>query len=54
MRVGETHEDRIVLKEGVAEGDKIVTEGQIKLQPNAPVRIETDMAMKPQAVRPMQ
>ncbi|MGO9392887.1 efflux RND transporter periplasmic adaptor subunit [Rhodoblastus sp.] len=54
VRVGETREDRIVIKEGVAEGDKIVAQGQIKLQPNAPVRIETDMAMKPQAVRPMQ
>jgi membrane fusion protein, multidrug efflux system len=54
VRVGETREDRVVIKEGVAEGDKIVAQGQIKLQPNAPVRIETDMAMKPQAVRPLQ
>jgi membrane fusion protein (multidrug efflux system) len=54
VRVGESREDRVVLREGVAAGDKIVSQGQIKLQPNAAVRIETDVALQPQPVRPLQ
>ncbi len=54
VRVGETREDRVVLLDGVAAGDRIVTQGQIKLQPNAPVRIVTDMALQPAPVRPLQ
>ncbi len=51
VKLGETRQDRVVLQ-GVAAGEKIVTQGQIKLQPNAPVRIEADAAMKAAAVRP--
>jgi len=54
VRVGESRADRVALLEGVAAGEKMVTQGQIKLQPNAPVRIEADTAMKPLAVRPTQ
>ena len=54
VRVGETREDRVVLLDGVAAGEKIVTQGQIKLQPNSAVRIESDVALQPQAVRPLQ
>lgn len=52
VKTGEAHEDRIVLLDGVGPGEKVVTEGQIKLQPNAPVRIAPDKAMKPLPVRP--
>ncbi|WP_294541165.1 efflux RND transporter periplasmic adaptor subunit [uncultured Rhodoblastus sp.] len=54
VSIGESREDRVVLKQGVAAGDKIVSQGQIKLQPNAAVRIETGLALRPQAVRPLQ
>jgi membrane fusion protein (multidrug efflux system) len=54
VRLGETREDRVALREGAAAGEKIVVEGQIKLQPNAPVRIASQGEMKPPAVRPMQ
>jgi membrane fusion protein, multidrug efflux system len=52
VKVGEAREDRVVLLDGVAPGEKVVVEGQIKLQPDAAVRIDPDMSMKPQAVRP--
>ncbi|WP_298355021.1 efflux RND transporter periplasmic adaptor subunit [Rhodoblastus sp.] len=52
VRVGDAQGDRVVILSGVAPGEKIVTEGQIKLQPGAHVRIETGAAMTPPAVRP--
>jgi membrane fusion protein (multidrug efflux system) len=51
VRVGDTQGDRVVILSGVAPGDKIVAEGQIKLQPGAAVRIESGSAMTPPAVR---
>jgi membrane fusion protein (multidrug efflux system) len=54
VRIGESRSDRVALLDGVKEGERMVTQGQIKLQPNAPVRIEADTAMKPAAVRPTQ
>jgi membrane fusion protein (multidrug efflux system) len=54
VRIGETRADRVALLDGVKVGERMVTQGQIKLQPNAPVRIEADTAMKPAAVRPTQ
>jgi membrane fusion protein (multidrug efflux system) len=53
VRIGDTQGDRVVILSGVAPGDKIVTEGQIKLQPGAPVRIESGATMTPPAVRPL-
>ncbi|MCI4677656.1 efflux RND transporter periplasmic adaptor subunit [Rhodoblastus acidophilus] len=53
VKVGDAQGDRIVLLAGVEPGEKVVTEGQIKLQPGAHVRIEPDAAMTPPAVRPM-
>ncbi len=52
VRVGDAQGDRVVILSGVAPGEKIVSEGQIKLQPGAHVRIETGAAMTPPAVRP--
>jgi membrane fusion protein (multidrug efflux system) len=54
VRIGESRADRVALLDGVKLGEKMVTQGQIKLQPNAPVRIEADTAMQPAAVRPTQ
>jgi RND family efflux transporter MFP subunit len=54
VKVGAARDDRIVLLDGVAPGEQVVTEGQIKLQPKAPVKIDPDKSMKPQAVRPLQ
>jgi membrane fusion protein (multidrug efflux system) len=54
VRTGETREDRVALTEGVAPGEKIVIEGQIKLLPNAPVKIEPGAGMTAPAVRPAQ
>ncbi len=53
VRVGDTQGDRVVILSGVAPGDKIVAEGQIKLQPGAAVRIESGSSMTPPAVRPL-
>jgi membrane fusion protein (multidrug efflux system) len=54
VKAGDAREDRIVLLQGVAPGDKVVAEGQIKLQPGAAVKIDPSDSMKPQAVRPRQ
>ena len=47
MRTGDTRGDRVALTEGVAAGEKVVSEGQIKLQPNARVRISNQGALPP-------
>lgn len=52
VRVGETREDRVAILEGVRPGEKVVTEGQLKLQPDARVRIDPNAHLEPQAVRP--
>ena len=39
LRTGETRGDRIAVLDGIKPGDRIVSEGQIKLQPNAHVVI---------------
>jgi len=52
VRVGETREDRIAVLEGVRPGEKVVTEGQLKLQPDARVRIDADARLDAPAVRP--
>jgi membrane fusion protein (multidrug efflux system) len=47
VRTGDTRGDRVALTEGVAAGEKVVSEGQIKLQPNARVRVGNDGALPP-------
>lgn len=54
VRVGETRQDRAALLEGVEPGDRIVTQGQIKLLPNASVRIDNEQALQSPAVRPLE
>ncbi|WP_244629044.1 efflux RND transporter periplasmic adaptor subunit [Methylocella tundrae] len=52
VRVGEARGDRVAILEGVKPGEKIVSEGQVKLTPDASVRIDPDAKLTPQAVRP--
>jgi membrane fusion protein (multidrug efflux system) len=54
VRVGQTRQDKVALLEGVKPGDTIVTQGQIKLLPNAQVRIEPGQAMLAPATLPLQ
>jgi membrane fusion protein, multidrug efflux system len=41
VRVGEARGERVAIVEGVNVGDLVVTSGQIKLQPNGPVTIDS-------------
>ena len=49
MRVGETRGERVAIDEGVKAGERVVTAGQIKLQPNSPVMIDESAALPPPA-----
>jgi membrane fusion protein (multidrug efflux system) len=52
VRIGETREGRVSILEGVNAGDEVVSEGQLKLQPGARVRIDPDARLEAPAVRP--
>jgi membrane fusion protein, multidrug efflux system len=52
VRTGDTREDRVAIAEGVAPGEIIVSEGQIKLQAGARVRIDPAARLEPPALRP--
>jgi membrane fusion protein (multidrug efflux system) len=52
VRLGETREDRVAILEGVKAGEKVVTEGQLKLQAGTKVRIDPDARLEPLPVRP--
>jgi membrane fusion protein (multidrug efflux system) len=52
VHTGEIREDRVAVLDGVKAGEKVVTEGQLKLQQNARVRIDPNAALTPAAVRP--
>ena len=52
VRAGDTREDRVAVVEGVEPGETIVTEGQLKLQSGARVRIDPAARLEPPAVRP--
>ena len=53
VRPGDAREDRVAILEGLKPGERIVTEGQIKLQPNARVRDRSRTpAQGPQDPRP--
>ncbi len=50
VRVGAVRGERIAIEEGVKAGERVVTAGQIKLQPNALVAIDENPALPPPAV----
>jgi membrane fusion protein (multidrug efflux system) len=52
VRLGETRENRVAVVEGVAPGETVVMEGQLKLESGARVRIDPAARLDPPAVRP--
>ena len=52
VRVGESRNDRVSVVEGVADGDQVVTAGQLKLQNGARVKIDNATPLTPAVVRP--
>ena len=54
LRIGDTRGDQVAVLDGLAPGDKIVTEGQLKLQNGARVRIDNESGLKPLQETPRQ
>ncbi len=54
VKTGDTRGDRVSIVDGVAAGERIVTEGQLKLQPNARVRIDEAGGLKAPTSLPRQ
>ncbi|MBV1701125.1 MAG: efflux RND transporter periplasmic adaptor subunit [Hyphomicrobiales bacterium] len=54
VRTGEIKGDRIAIVEGIKAGDRVITEGQIKIQPGAKVVVTTEGVLKPPAQLPEQ
>jgi membrane fusion protein (multidrug efflux system) len=52
VRTGETRGDRVAIASGVKAGEIVVSEGQLKLQPDARVRIDRKAGLVPPAVLP--
>src|SRR5262249_58105313 len=52
VRVAERRGGTAGLSEGVKEGERIVTSGQLRLQPNSPVVIDERTSLQPPKVRP--
>lgn len=45
--VGEWHGDQWIINSGLSSGDKVIVDGAARLQPAAPVRIQTEPTLKP-------
>ena len=54
VRVGASRDQAVAIVEGVAAGEQVVTSGQLKLQPDAPVKIDNSKPLTPKAQRPKQ
>jgi membrane fusion protein, multidrug efflux system len=52
VRVGETRGERVSIVEGVTAGELVITSGQIKLQPNGPVVIDSAAGLPTPAETP--
>lgn len=52
VRTGEMREDRVAIIDGLKPGEKIVTEGQLKLQSGARVRVDPDARLEAPATMP--
>ncbi|GAC1337113.1 MAG: efflux RND transporter periplasmic adaptor subunit [Beijerinckiaceae bacterium] len=46
VRTGDAREDKVAILEGVKPGEQVITQGQIKLQPNARVRIDPNAGLQ--------
>jgi membrane fusion protein (multidrug efflux system) len=54
VRVGPTEGDRVAILEGVTKGEQVVTSGQLKLHPDAKIKVDNSVALKPPAELPRQ
>lgn len=54
IRTGETRGDRIAVLDGIKPGERVVSEGQIKLQPGAHVVIDAKSGLEPRSPLPKQ
>ena len=54
VRVGPTERDRVAILEGVVAGETVVTSGQLKLQPDATIKVDNSGALKAPAELPKQ
>ena len=54
VRVGPTQGDRIAILEGVKAGEEVITSGQLKLQPDAAIKVDNAGALKAPAELPKQ
>jgi membrane fusion protein (multidrug efflux system) len=54
VRVGPTQGDRVAILEGIKAGEEVVTSGQLKLQPDAAIKVDNSGALKPPAELPKQ
>lgn len=52
VRTGEARDDKIAIDEGLSAGERVVAEGQIKLQNGATVVVDPQAKLTPPAVRP--
>ena len=52
VTVGEIYGERVVLADGVKDGERVVTTGQIKLRPGTEIRIDNRERLAPPAERP--
>lgn len=52
VRLGETRGDRVAIAQGLNAGERVITSGQIKIQPGAAIRIDNSAPLLPQANRP--
>jgi membrane fusion protein (multidrug efflux system) len=54
VRVGATQGDDVAILEGVKAGEQVVTSGQLKLHPDAAIKIDNTRPLTPSAERPKQ
>jgi membrane fusion protein, multidrug efflux system len=54
VRVGPSQGDELAILEGVKAGEHVVTSGQLKLHPDAAIKIDNSQALTPAAERPKQ
>jgi membrane fusion protein (multidrug efflux system) len=54
VRVGPSEGDRVAILEGVKPGEQVVTSGQLKLQPDAAIKVDNAGALKAPAELPRQ
>jgi membrane fusion protein (multidrug efflux system) len=54
VKTGQVRDERVAVTSGLAEGEQVVTSGQVKLSNGALVRVDNSQALVPPATRPLQ